>query len=408
MLETTLQLDAAGDPKYVVTLGRPTIGWSGEVVTAVVLVDPVTGEMQRIPRARFDELPAWVSRVYPDTLVLAYNDWFGRYVHGFWNSLVTKRDVHLPARAEVYGMIVEGNRFVWFVDHTSPNATDDSMTGFTYTDSRTGAMTYYTASGGQFNSGAAERSVSANPIVTQGRMIPTTPILYNIAQNNTWVVPAVAANGKFQTLALVQATGGHVVVGSTSAPAPVADAFAGYRAYLGGQNPSPRGRSAGRLAPSTGSPPRGGRILFTLRGRREIYAIGDPANPPSSGAQRGQRQLRRRAARRRRRTGAAVPRPEPRAVRTIYTSRLRLEPVDARNARELWTLLNAPDLRKYQDIPRVSIEEFERQVALVRARSTAGQSGVSSGSSTPTTASDRLDLVARQRRARTSARSAIA
>ena len=37
------------------------------------------------------------------------------------------------------------NRFVWFVDHTSPNATDDSMTGFTYMDSRTGAMTYYNA-----------------------------------------------------------------------------------------------------------------------------------------------------------------------------------------------------------------------------------------------------------------------
>ena len=49
-------------------------------------------------------------------------------------------------------------------------------------------------------------------------------------------------------------------------------------------------------------------------------------------------------------------------MRTIYTARLRLEPVDSRNARELWTLLNAPDLRKYQDIPRVTIEEFERQV----------------------------------------------
>ena len=225
LLETTLQIDPAGDPQYIVTLGRPTIGWSGEVVTAVVIVDPATGAMERIPRARFDSLPAWVSRVYPDSLVLEYNDWFGRYVHGFWNSVVTKRDVHLPVRPEVYGMIVAGNRFVWFVDHTSPNATDDSMTGFTYTDSRTGAMTYYTASGGTFNSSAAERSVSANPIVTQGRMIPTTPILYNIGQN-TWVVPAVAANGKFQTLALVQAAGGHVVVGSTSAPSPVVDAFA--------------------------------------------------------------------------------------------------------------------------------------------------------------------------------------
>jgi ribosomal-protein-alanine N-acetyltransferase len=49
-------------------------------------------------------------------------------------------------------------------------------------------------------------------------------------------------------------------------------------------------------------------------------------------------------------------------MRTLQTGRLVLAPVDARNARELWEVLNAPDLRKYQDIPRVRAEEFERQV----------------------------------------------
>ena len=60
-------------------------------------------------------------------------------------------------------------------------------------------------------------------------------------------------------------------------------------------------------------------------------------------------------------------------MRTIYTARLRLDPVDVRNARTLWTLLNAPDLRKYQDIPRVSPEEFERQVR-TRPRALDGRS----------------------------------
>lgn len=277
LLETTIQLDAAGDARYLVTLGRPTIGWSGQVVTAVVVVDPATGAMERIPADRFASLPPWVSRVYPDTLVLAYNDWFGRYVHGFWNSVLTKRDVHLPARDDVYGMLVEGGRFVWFVDHTSPSATDDSMTGFTYTDSRTGRMVYYTASGGQFNSAAAERSVSANPIVAQGRMLPTTPILYNLGRN-TWVVPAVAGNGKFQTLALVAASGGHVVVGTTTVASPVADALAAYRAYLGGSavgaaGDVPVAGTVDRIAAANG------KLYFTLRGRREIYVLGDPADP---------------------------------------------------------------------------------------------------------------------------------
>ena len=49
-------------------------------------------------------------------------------------------------------------------------------------------------------------------------------------------------------------------------------------------------------------------------------------------------------------------------MRAVRSARLRLDPVDPRNARALWTLLNAPDLRKYQDIPRLPVEEFERQV----------------------------------------------
>lgn len=285
LLETTLQLDDKGDPQYIVTLGRPTIGWSGEVVTAVAIVDPSTGAMQRIPRDRFASLPKWISRVYPADLALEYNDWYGRYVHGWWNAVITKRDVHEPVRDEVFGLLLDADRFVWFADHTSPNATNDSMTGFTYMDSRTGVMTYYTSAGGEFNSIAAERSVSANPIITQGRLIPTQPILYYTGQN-TWVVPAVAANGKFQTLALVQASGGHVVVGNTSSASPVADAFAQYRAYTNGSAPA-----AGSTATISGTIDRlavsGNRIVFTLRGKREIFTIEDPGSAASLLARSG-------------------------------------------------------------------------------------------------------------------------
>ncbi len=289
ILETTLQLDDDGNPRYMCTLGRPTIGWSGERVTAVVIVDPATGAMERIPRDRFADLPRWVSRVYPPDVVLAYNDWFGRYVHGWWNAVLTKRDVHLPARDEVFGLLVEPQRFVWFVDHTSPNATDDSMTGFTYTDSRTGAMTYYTSSGGQFNSSAAQRSVAANPTVRQARLIPTQPILYNVVGQNTWVVPVVSDNGKFQTLALVAAAGGHVVVGDPAAASPADAAFGEYRAFVGDRT---AGGASGEIVVS-GEIDRfadsGGRIYFTLRGRRGVFTAPDAGQPANVLARPGDR-----------------------------------------------------------------------------------------------------------------------
>ena len=49
-------------------------------------------------------------------------------------------------------------------------------------------------------------------------------------------------------------------------------------------------------------------------------------------------------------------------MKTLHTRRMDLVPVNAKNARELWRILNAPDLRKYQDIPRIPAEDFERQV----------------------------------------------
>ncbi|GAC1585788.1 MAG: hypothetical protein NVS3B7_20710 [Candidatus Elarobacter sp.] len=59
-------------------------------------------------------------------------------------------------------------------------------------------------------------------------------------------------------------------------------------------------------------------------------------------------------------------------MKLVRTEHITLVPVDARNARDLWEVLNAPDLRKYQDIPRVRAEEFERQV---RARPKALRGG---------------------------------
>ncbi len=52
----------------------------------------------------------------------------------------------------------------------------------------------------------------------------------------------------------------------------------------------------------------------------------------------------------------------------LTTDRLRLDPVRIENARALWAVLQQPSLREFQDIPRTSFEEFERQV---RARPTS-------------------------------------
>jgi hypothetical protein len=252
----------------------------------VVIVDPVSGAMQRVAKADFAKLPSWVSRVVPPDLALDYNTWFGRYVHGWWNAHLGERDVHLPARDEVFGLLA-GSKFVWFVDHTSPAASDASMTGFTYMDTVSGAMTYYTASGGEFSSGGAERAVGSNPVVRQGKLLATQPILSNLYGVNTWIVPLVADSGKYQSLALVEAPNGHVTIGNVNSATPETDALDQYRALFdsqaGGRERKVMSGTIDRIA-NTGSG-----VYFTLTGEHRIYRIADPAGVQALLARSGDR-----------------------------------------------------------------------------------------------------------------------
>lgn len=62
-------------------------------------------------------------------------------------------------------------------------------------------------------------------------------------------------------------------------------------------------------------------------------------------------------------------------MRTIVSERLRLEPVTAHNADRLWDVLQAPDLRDYQDLPDLDLAQFLRSVAARPNRLEPGASG---------------------------------
>jgi hypothetical protein len=153
-------------------------------------------------------------------------------------------------------------------------------------DTVSGEMTYYTSSGGEFNSRGAEYAVESNPIVRQGKLVATQPLLYNAFGQNTWVVPLVAPDsGKYQTLSLVQAKNGHVVVGSSASSSPQDDAFAQYAAFLGVGSPGGPSvvTSVGAVALfgeidriASGA---NGTLYFTLKGSRRIFSVDGSADP---------------------------------------------------------------------------------------------------------------------------------
>lgn len=62
-------------------------------------------------------------------------------------------------------------------------------------------------------------------------------------------------------------------------------------------------------------------------------------------------------------------------MRAIRTERLRLVPVTPRNFAELWDLLQQPDLRTYQDLPKVALKIFGEMVAARPRRLVPGANG---------------------------------
>lgn len=62
-------------------------------------------------------------------------------------------------------------------------------------------------------------------------------------------------------------------------------------------------------------------------------------------------------------------------MRTLRTAQLTMEPVGPANAREMWRILQRPGLRDFQDIPRLPLEELERQIRLRPKHLQPGASG---------------------------------
>lgn len=61
--------------------------------------------------------------------------------------------------------------------------------------------------------------------------------------------------------------------------------------------------------------------------------------------------------------------------KTLRTSRLRLVPVDASNAKVLWELMQTPELRTYQDLPVMEWRHFRALVTSSRSPFRARKSG---------------------------------
>lgn len=204
--DVQLEIDDEGKPYYVRTFGDFVSARNGFNAQGVVVVNPKDGETQAY---NLEDSPEFIDGAVSPEAVSLSNSYFGKYVHGFWNSLFAKSDVKLPSdegtEANVSPIFDENGLMYYFTDFTSPKEGVDSMLGYSLTNARTGEATYFTGNlqESYMDSQGALDIIEKKFIEKQwnGEM----PVLYNFYGEASWLTPVLDSNGFFQNYFIVSA-----------------------------------------------------------------------------------------------------------------------------------------------------------------------------------------------------------
>jgi hypothetical protein len=177
--EESFEIDESGHPYWVVSYFNYSIGiLGGKDVQGVILVDAVTGEMEKYA---VGDVPAWIDRVYSADMVLSQaNDW-GTLRNGYFNSILAQKNCVVTTDGYNYIAVDDD---VWLYTGITSVAADESNIGFILVNMRTKeAKTYYI-------NGAEEYSAmsSAEGKIQEKGYNATFPILINVHDRPSYFI----------------------------------------------------------------------------------------------------------------------------------------------------------------------------------------------------------------------------
>ncbi|PID16968.1 hypothetical protein CSV63_03505 [Sporosarcina sp. P34] len=215
--DVQLEIDDEGKPHYIRTYGEFISARNGFNAKGIVMLNPETGATKKYA---LQDVPEFINGAISPEAVSLQNSYFGKYIHGFWNSLVGKKDVKIPSdegtEANVSPIFDADGHMYYFTDFTSPKEGVDSMLGYALTDGRTGKATYYTGDleESYMDSQGALQIIEKKFIEKKwnGEM----PVLYNFYGEASWLTPVLDSNGFLQNYFIVSAANPEISVFANS------------------------------------------------------------------------------------------------------------------------------------------------------------------------------------------------
>ena len=187
----TFELDDSGRPYWVITRYDTGIGITEEKAIGALVMDAQTGESNIYD---ISDLPSWVDRIQPSSYINRYINKWGELVHGVLNF--TDKD-KLKSTGGM-NIIYNKDKCYYYTGITSVGS-DESLVGFTLTNTRTGETKLYKTAGA-----TEEASMkSAEGKVQQYGYKATFPYLINIQNEPTYFMTLKDSNGLVKQYAMV-------------------------------------------------------------------------------------------------------------------------------------------------------------------------------------------------------------
>ncbi len=210
---TSFEIDDQGNPYWIISCYDYTIGFlGGRDIAGIVTVNAVNGDMTYYD---VNEVPQWIDCVYPASVVLTQANYWGSYVNGFFNSIISQKNVVTTTEGYNYLAIDDD---IWVYTGITSVVSDESNIGFLLVNLRTKEAKTYAINGAEEYSAMS----SAEGKIQEKGYTATFPILVNIADTPSYFVSLKDGAGLVKAYSFVSVAN-YQIVG-------VADTLAGAEA----------------------------------------------------------------------------------------------------------------------------------------------------------------------------------
>ncbi len=220
----SFEIDDTGRPYWIVPVIDKTIGlFGGTDIIGAIICDAATGEMTLIStnlegKTKLDtdlfvtdENYQWLDCIYSAQLLNEQFNYFGKYVNGFWNSIIGQSEVKITSSGYNYLAL---NDDVYMYTGVTSISSDESIIGFVLINQRTKDARYYQVSGALEDTART----SAQGKVQQYSYTATFPLLLNVSSEPTYFMALKDDSALVKMYAMVNVKQSTVVgVGSSLA-----------------------------------------------------------------------------------------------------------------------------------------------------------------------------------------------